>query len=149
MSNRSAFEQRQKLYFSGGDMKTIVSVTTREKEQMVDVTAQVSKVVAVSGVSEGMATCFVMHTTAGMTINENADPAVVRDILFALDRSVPDKGFRHAEGNSTAHVKSSLMGSSVRIPIDNGRLMLGTWQGIYFCEFDGPRNRRFAVVIEG
>lgn len=124
-----------------------ISVPTNQKEQLIDVTSKIRKAVAESGISNGTVTCFVTHTTAGITINENADPSVVRDILFALDRAVPDKGFFHAEGNSTAHVKSSMMGSSVQLILEKGRLILGTWQGVYFCEFDGPRNRRMIVSI--
>ena len=129
-------------------MRKTIPVSTSSREQMIDVSAKIEEVVGESGIEQGAATCFVTHTTAGITINENADPAVVRDILFALDRAVPDKGFRHAEGNSAAHVKSSMMGSSVRVLIDNGKLLLGTWQGIYFCEFDGPRNRRLIVSVD-
>ena len=128
-------------------MRKTLSVQTTEREQLVDVSAKIVQLVDESGIGDGIVTCFVAHTTAGITINENADPSVVRDILFALDRAVPDKGFRHAEGNSPAHVKSSMMGSSVTVLIENGRLVLGTWQGIYFCEFDGPRNRKLVVDI--
>ena len=129
-------------------MRETLSVPTRQSNQMIDITAQLSDLLARSGVMEGRITCFVPHTTAGITINENADPSVVRDILFALDRAIPDKGFRHAEGNSTAHVKASLMGSSVTVLVESGRMILGTWQGVYFCEFDGPRKRRLIVSID-
>lgn len=91
---------------------------------------------------------FVPHTTAGITINENADPSVVDDLLDSLGRLIPEKGnYRHSEGNSDAHCKASLMGSSVLVPVKNGELLLGRWQGIYFCEFDGPRSRQFQVTV--
>ncbi|ACV21441.1 Uncharacterized conserved protein [Slackia heliotrinireducens] len=117
-----------------------------------DITAQVKQAVRESGVREGLCTVYCPHTTAAITINENADPDVQRDLKFALidafgDRDRPE--FRHAEGNSHAHLKSSLIGASETIPISNGSLTLGTWQGIYFCEFDGPRSRRFFVQIVG
>ena len=128
-------------------MRKTLSVSTLHREQMIEVTHQVAAVVAQSGIINGSVTCFVTHTTAGITINENADPSVVRDILFALDRAVPDKGFLHVEGNSTAHIKSSLLGSSIQVLVDAGKMVLGTWQGIYFCEFDGPRNRRMIVSV--
>ena len=124
------------------------SCPTRGKADFVDITGLVADIVGESDVDEGIAHVFVPHTTAGVTINENADPDVVRDMKVALDRIVPDRGdFSHAEGNSPAHVKASLMGSSVTVPISGGRLALGTWQGIYLCEFDGPRTRRVRVAI--
>lgn len=129
-------------------MQKMINIRTGQKEQLVDVTSGVSQVIEELGIKEGIVTCFVPHTTAGITINENADPSVVRDILFALDRMVPDKGFAHAEGNSSAHVKASLMGSSTRLLIEGGLMTLGTWQGIYFCEFDGPRNRRLIISVD-
>src|SRR5512146_2549814 len=100
------------------------------------------------GLKDGVVTVFVPHTTAAVTINENADPDVVHDVLLALDRAVPHDmaGFRHSEGNSAAHTKSSLVGCSISIPVSGGRMQLGTWQGIYFCEFDGPRRREFLVT---
>ncbi len=124
------------------------SCPTRGKADFVDITGLVADVVGESDVADGIVHVFVPHTTAGITINENADPDVVRDMKVALDRIVPDRGdYRHAEGNSPAHVKASLMGSSVMVPISGGRLILGTWQGIYLCEFDGPRTRRVRVSI--
>ncbi len=123
-------------------------VRTQERESLVDVTAQVQRIVAESAVSEGAALVFVFHTTAGVTINENADPSVTRDLLEGLRRIAPrDAGWRHIEGNSDGHVKASLVGPSVVIPIEGGRLRLGTWQAIYFCEFDGPRTRRVNVTL--
>lgn len=122
-----------------------------DTEGFYNVTEKVRQSVRESGISDGICVVFCPHTTAGMTINENADPDVVRDMLLALKKTFPDRPeFRHSEGNSHAHLKASSVGSSVTVLIENGRLLLGTWQGIYFCEFDGPRNRSFYVkVIEG
>jgi secondary thiamine-phosphate synthase enzyme len=122
-----------------------------KREGFIDITAQVSKAVAESGIENGVAIVYCLHTTAGITINENADSDVVHDLLFGLNAAFPDRReFRHAEGNSAAHLKASTIGSSVTVIIENAGLILGTWQGIYFCEFDGPRNRNFYVkVIEG
>ena len=117
-----------------------------------DITAQVELAVRESGVKEGLCTVYCPHTTAAITINENADPDVQRDLKFALIDAFGDcdrPEFRHAEGNSHAHLKSSLVGASETIPISNGELALGIWQGVYFCEFDGPRHRRFHVQIVG
>ena len=119
------------------------------QEGFVDITGQVQKAVRDSGVSEGTALVFVPHTTAAVTINENADPDVLHDLRLALAALVPKLPYRHGEGNSPAHLKSSLFGCSQLVPIVNGKLALGTWQGIYFCEFDGPRRRNFQVVIQG
>lgn len=117
---------------------------------MVDVTSRVAEAVRADGVAEGWAQVFCPHTTAGVTINENADPDVVTDVLDTLRRLVPrDAGYRHVEGNSDGHVKASLVGSSVTIPVAAGRLVLGTWQGVYFCEFDGPRSRKLLVTTVG
>jgi secondary thiamine-phosphate synthase enzyme len=131
-------------------MKTL-SVKTRGRDEMIDVTREVGEVVAESGVSEGVAMVFVPHTTAGVTINENADGDVVHDMLLTLDELAPRdrRGYRHGEGNSDAHVKSSMMGCSLSVMVADGRLCLGTWQGIYFCEFDGPRNRQLLVRVSG
>lgn len=121
-----------------------------ERENFYNVTAQVWEVVKKSGIKDGICIAYCPHTTAGMTINENADTSVVRDLLFALDQTYPDRPeFWHAEGNSAAHLKASAMGSSVTIPITEGRLVLGTWQGVYFCEFDGPRHRAYYVQVIG
>ncbi len=126
-----------------------VSVPTGLRAQMLDVTAQVNGELARSGVKSGMCYVYVPHTTAGITINENADPDVVTDILGGLERLVPLQGnYRHAEGNSDAHIKASLMGFTTAVPVIDGRLALGTWQGIYFCEFDGPRRRKMLIGIE-
>ncbi len=121
---------------------------TPGRAAFVDVTAQVAAAARASGVSEGVVVVSVPHTTAGITINENADPSVRADLLMALDRLVPATlPFTHAEGNADAHVKASLMGGSVQVPLTGGRLKLGTWQGVYFCEFDGPRRRHVDVVV--
>lgn len=129
---------------------TTLSVKTAEREQMLDVTPQVRNVVVQSGVSDGLVICFVPHTTAGITINENADPDVRRDILYKLNKEIPQSdGYHHGEGNSDAHIKASLFGSSVTIFIEGGQLRLGTWQGVYFCEFDGPRRRKLFVRVTG
>ena len=122
-------------------METL-KVQTRSRTQFVDITADVQAAVDRLGIKDGVATVFVPHTTAGITINENADPDVVADLETALDRVVPwQGGYRHGEGNTAAHVKASMMGSSVQVIVENGRLRLGTWQSIYFCEFDGSRHR--------
>ncbi len=127
-------------------METI-SVDTRSQEELVDITQQIERAVAASGVQEGLAHLMCQHTTAGLTINENADPDVKSDLLMALKRIVQDTWpFQHAEGNSPAHLKSSMVGCSATVPIHNGKLVLGTWQGIFFCEFDGPRLGRKVIV---
>jgi secondary thiamine-phosphate synthase enzyme len=129
-------------------MITTIRISTSAHTALLDVTTQVERAVRLSGVASGVCHVFVPHTTAGVTLNENADPDVKRDILVTLDRLVPPHGdYAHAEGNSPAHVKASLMGSSLVIPIEDGRLVLGTWQGITFCEFDGPRQRSLIVNI--
>ena len=115
-----------------------------------DITAQVRTAVIDAGITEGLCVVFCPHTTAAITINENADPDVQRDLLLALADTFPDRAdFRHFEGNSHAHLKSSVIGASETIPIAGGQLALGTWQGVYFCEFDGPRSRRFYVQVVG
>jgi secondary thiamine-phosphate synthase enzyme len=126
-------------------------VETRSANELVDVTREVQEIVSASGVAEGIAYVYCPHTTAAITINENADPDVVRDVLTTLARLVPRKGdYRHGEGNSDAHIKSILTGASEAVPISGGRLALGTWQGVFFCEYDGPRSRRVHVrVIAG
>lgn len=124
-------------------------VRTRERDQFVEITDQVCDVLTDVRVQSGFVVVYVPHTTAGVTINENADPDVVHDMLLTLKRLVPKDaaGYRHAEGNSDSHVKSSMMGSSCQVLVDAGKLVLGTWQGIYLCEFDGPRTRRVHVQI--
>lgn len=128
------------------------TVTTQARDQFVDITARVAGEVEDNNqIVRGLVTVFVPHTTAGVTINENADPDVRADMLAQLDAMVPWKQpfYKHAEGNSAAHVKASMMGSSVTIPFDRSRLTLGQWQGIYLCEFDGPRERNVWVRVQG
>jgi secondary thiamine-phosphate synthase enzyme len=126
-------------------------VRTRSRDELADITDRVQQAVRAAGIAEGTVTVYVPHTTAGVTVNENADPDVVHDVLGALDRAVPWRAdfYRHGEGNSAAHVKSSLVGCSVAVPVAGGRLTLGTWQAIYFAEFDGPRTRRVIVTVQG
>ena len=120
------------------------------KEGFIDITEQVRDACRQSGVFDGMLTVYCPHTTAGVTINENTDPDVKNDLLLALNKTYPDREeFRHAEGNSAAHLKASVIGSSVTIMIDDGEPVLGTWQAVYFTEFDGPRSRRFTVKVMG
>jgi secondary thiamine-phosphate synthase enzyme len=127
-----------------------ISLTTLERSQFIDISVQVAAEVSKSGIKDGLCTVFVPHTTAGITINENTDPNVVRDMLVTLEHLVPQKAdYRHAEGNSDAHVKASLVGFSCTVPVISGQLHMGTWQGIYFCEFDGPRNRKVKVSVLG
>ena len=125
-------------------------VPTHSRSEFIDITDQVQRVVSSAGIQSGICQIFIPHTTAGVTINENADPDVKADILASLDRTYPwTNNYRHSEGNSAAHIKASLMGSSVLVPVRDGRLVLGTWQCVYFCEFDGPRTRTAVVNITG
>jgi len=129
-------------------------VRTPEREVILDITNEVSKIVRNCSINEGVCRIFVPHTTAGITINENADPSVIRDISNYLNKLIPKGGglgysYKHGEGNSDAHIKCSLTGHSVNILIHEKRLMLGTWQGIMFTEYDGPRNRRVYVQVHG
>ena len=120
-----------------------LSVKSRQKTEFIDITRQVRDAVAENGFQDGFCHIYVPHTTAGVTINESADPAVAEDILMILNQMVPwQAGYGHMEGNSPAHIKSSLIGASQWVACEKGRLLLGTWQGIFFCEFDGPRSRR-------
>jgi len=126
-------------------MRTI-EVKTQAREELVDITARVREALVSSGVKDGICYVYVPHTTAAVTINESADPSVKEDILMTLRKIVPDSlPYRHSEGNSPAHVKASLIGSSVKVIVEEGQLSLGTWQGIFFCEFDGPRSRRVFI----
>ena len=128
----------------------IIEIRTRAKEEFVDLTAEVGRVVAASGVASGVCVVAVPHTTAGVTVNENADPNERADLLMTLRRIVPDTlPYAHAEGNSPAHVKAALVGSSATLLVEGGRLQLGTWQGVFFCEFDGPRTRKVWVKVIG
>jgi secondary thiamine-phosphate synthase enzyme len=128
---------------------TQFDLPTHRRDEMIDITAQVQQAVRDAGVTDGTVTVWVPHTTAGVTVNENADPSVVHDVLEALDRAVPweQPFYRHDEGNSAAHVKSSMVGCSTTALIQDGRIVLGTWQAIYFCEFDGPRTRQVIVNV--
>lgn len=125
-------------------------IRTNQHDQMIDITRQVQNIITQNQIEEGIALVFCPHTTAAITINENADSDVVHDILMTLDKVYPwnNPDYRHSEGNSAAHLKSSTIGCSQLIPISNGKLVLGTWQGIYFCEFDGPRHRSCYVKIQ-
>jgi secondary thiamine-phosphate synthase enzyme len=125
-----------------------IHLQTNSRVEMLDITASVQAVISSEKISKGFCIIFSPHTTAAITINENADPDVPRDIIASLDRSVPfSANYRHAEGNSAAHVKSSLVGTSELVIIENGHLVLGTWQSIFFCEFDGPRSRKVLISI--
>lgn len=125
-----------------------LDIRTSKRDELVDITSDVQMLVSKSKVKEGLCYVFVPHTTAGITINENADPSVCKDILYELNKIVPrEDNYTHSEGNSAAHIKASLLGFSVSIFVQDGKLQLGTWQGIYFAEFDGPRTRQVWVKI--
>ena len=130
---------------------TRVEIISRHQVEMIDVTREVRRAISASGLKEGLALVFVPHTTAAVTINENADPDVVRDMVMELGRIVPfEDNYRHGEGNSAAHIKASLIGASETLIVADGEPVLGTWQGVYFCEFDGPRHRQMVIrVIPG
>jgi len=127
------------------------SISTSERVDLVEITSTVAQEVAKSGIGTGTVTIYVPHTTCGVTINESADPDVARDIKMHLAKLVPqDGGFKHYEGNSDSHIKTSMIGSSENIIIENGKLVLGTWQGIFLCDFDGPRTRKVYIkIVEG
>ncbi|MHB1463592.1 MAG: secondary thiamine-phosphate synthase enzyme YjbQ [Thermoleophilia bacterium] len=125
-----------------------VRISTSKRSELIDVTSRVRSAVADSGADAGICIVYVPHTTAGVTINEGADPAVRRDIVMELDKLVPlDDGYAHLEGNSAAHIKATLTGPSVTLPVSGGQPLLGTWQSVYFCEFDGPRGRRLLISV--
>jgi secondary thiamine-phosphate synthase enzyme len=125
------------------------SIRTHQHTQFLNITQEVQSLLSKLGMKNGVLTIFIPHTTAGITVNENADPSVTADIAEALDRAVPWQAqYNHSEGNAAAHVKASMMGSSVQILVENGRLLLGTWQAIYFCEFDGPRTRNVWIMAQ-
>jgi len=125
-----------------------LEIVTTARVELIDITTKISQVVSESDVKEGVCYIFVPHTTAAITINENADPSVRQDILNEFNKIVPlENRYSHREGNADAHIKSTLIGTSQVVPVENGRLVLGTWQGIYFCEFDGPRRRRVLVKV--
>jgi secondary thiamine-phosphate synthase enzyme len=126
----------------------MLSVKTRKRTEFVDITSDINQLIQKSGTDQGLCMIYVPHTTAAVTINESADPSVKSDILMVLNQIIPwEANYRHLEGNSPAHIKSTLVGSSELIAIEDGRLILGTWQGIFFCEFDGPRTRKVDVRI--
>jgi secondary thiamine-phosphate synthase enzyme len=140
--NHSSFHQKELK------MIQTFSVKTSTQTEFIDITRSVQEAVKKTGVGDGICIIFVPHTTASVTINENADPSVVQDILMELNKIVPFKNqYRHMEGNSPAHIKASLLGCSQIVFVESGKLVLGTWQGIFFCEFDGPRNRK--VYVKG
>jgi secondary thiamine-phosphate synthase enzyme len=126
-------------------------ISTKSRNQMIDITSQISSLVGKSGVNDGDVIVYCPHTTAAITINENADPSVPHDLLLTLDELLPRRrsGYRHSEGNSDSHCKSSMIGCSEQILLKDGSLQLGTWQGIFFCEFDGPRSRKVIVQVRG
>ena len=131
-------------------MAKTISIRTRKRVEMVEITGRVEGLVAKAAVGEGSCLVYCPHTTAGVCINENADPSVRRDIEVTLNRLVPGEGdYTHVEGNADSHVKAVLVGASETIPVENGRLALGRWQGIFFCEFDGPRERKVVVEVRG
>ena len=128
----------------------IISIRTVKRSHWVDLTSAIQQIVTSSSITHGICTVASLHTTGGVTINENADPDVERDFFYKLDQLVPqDSSYHHAEGNSDSHLKTSLVGLSVQIPVSDGRIVTGTWQSIYFCEFDGPRSRKVSITIIG
>lgn len=149
----SMFRQGLDIHYNMKEERGIwkdLNLTTRARVQLLDLTARIQGEVAAAKVQEGVCYLFVPHTTAGITINENADPDVASDLIATLGKLVPEAGdYRHGEGNSDAHLKASMMGFSCTVPISGGRLALGTWQGIYFCEFDGPRQRKLKIGLMG
>ncbi|MCH8928511.1 MAG: YjbQ family protein [Candidatus Marinimicrobia bacterium] len=131
-------------------MPSQFSINTRSSTEMVNITSQVQNELGKAEIKNGICTVFVPHTTAGITINEGADPDVADDLIMEINKIVPiQDGYKHLEGNSAAHLKTTFFGSSVQIPVEDGRLSLGTWQAIFLCEFDGPRNRRVVVQVLG
>lgn len=128
----------------------IINVSTTKRTDLIDITTQVQKMVSDSNVDSGIVTVYVPHTTCGITINEGADPDVVRDIKYQLEKLIPyQQGYHHLEGNADSHIKTCLVGSSENIIIENGQLVLGTWQSIFLCDFDGPRTRKVYIKVLG
>ncbi len=141
------YRKRKRAIEGAKEMETL-QVRSTTMTEMIDITRPIQEAVKRTGISEGVCVVFVPHTTAAITINENADPAVPQDIVMALNKFVPSAGeYRHSEGNSPAHVKASLLGFSQTVFVESGKLVLGTWQGIFFCEFDGPRTRKFHIKM--
>ena len=131
-------------------MMITLSIPTKQRTNFVDITSRIKKEVANSGINEGIVMVYVPHTTCGITINENADPSVTRDVQMQLEKIAPyNAGYHHMEGNADSHIKTSIVGSSETIFIENGKLVLGTWQGIFLCDFDGPRSRKVYLKILG
>ena len=129
-------------------MYATISIKTKTRAEMLDITDMVQKQINKSGISNGICVCYVPHTTAGITINEGADPAVCKDIIEKLDELIPRTyNYKHLEGNADSHIKSTIVGSSVTLIVDNGRIVIGTWQRIFFCEFDGPRTRKIHIKV--
>lgn len=126
-----------------------ISIESVQRQEIIDITSEVKKALENSGIKQGIAVIYSPHTTAGITVNENYDDDVKRDIIYALSSFVTEKGYNHAEGNSESHVKAGLIGPSQTIPFEGSELRLGTWQGIFFCEFDGPRKRKTIIKIQG
>lgn len=149
MKRDAVLHTAQDIILQGGyKMIRSFTVKTRHRSELRDITQEVQHTVSRSGIREGVCYIFNPHTTAGLTVNEGADPSVAEDILALLERLVPRNGsYRHSEGNSDAHVKASLMGSTATLQIEGGKLLLGTWQSVFFCEFDGPRTRKVRVHI--
>lgn len=126
------------------------TLRTQTKEQFIDITGHIREIIRGKRFHSGICTVFIPHTTAGVAINENADPDVVRDILYQLDKVIPQQNnYHHGEGNSAAHIKALICGPSLQLIVENGRLLLGTWQGVYFCEYDGPRTRSILIKLIG
>jgi secondary thiamine-phosphate synthase enzyme len=148
LDGEGGFDVFKKPQQDSSNMMQTFQVKTSSRTEMIDITRSVQEAVRKSDVEEGICMIFVPHTTAAVTINENADPSVSQDILMELNKIVPfEDRYRHTEGNSPAHVKASLMGPSLSVAIESGKIILGTWQGIFFCEFDGPRNRKVYVKV--
>jgi secondary thiamine-phosphate synthase enzyme len=131
-------------------LSKIIPIHTVKRSHWVDITSAIQQIVTLSSIAHGICTVASLHTTGGITINENADPDVERDFYYKLNQLIPqDSAYHHAEGNSDSHIKTSLVGLNVQIPVSDGRIVTGTWQSIYFCEFDGPRSRKVSITIIG
>jgi secondary thiamine-phosphate synthase enzyme len=131
-------------------LQDLIHLKSRQRSHWIDITDDVQKVVSKSTIKEGICTVVCLHTTASITVNENADPDVEKDFFKMLEQLIPiNASFRHAEGNSDSHIKASLTGLSAQLPVNGARLVLGTWQSVYFCEFDGPRSRKVSVTVMG